>query len=290
MIETRGYAAFDPHSPLRSHAFTRREPGPRDVQIGSSSAASATPISHQVRDEWSSQFSRWCRAHEIVGRVEHVGERGDEVSSAGERVGVGYMVGSCGILRDLPARRAAVLREANHLDLQQRRSRRLAHAGRLLDAGGGRQIVLCSACPESIPPGRRRAAALRRHHDVQPAAPLEDRRRPPRRHRRFGRPRTHGREAGSRAGGGGDADRHLAEEAGRRRATGRARVSLEQRCGGDDGGRRRSGSISSSTPSRRPAMSTPCSPACGSTARWCWSACRPSRSLCRRVLADQQAV
>jgi uncharacterized zinc-type alcohol dehydrogenase-like protein len=33
MTKTRGYAAFDPKSPLSPFAFDRRDPGPSDVRI-----------------------------------------------------------------------------------------------------------------------------------------------------------------------------------------------------------------------------------------------------------------
>lgn len=94
MPETRGYAAFDPKSPLRPFSFTRREPGPRDVEIDTLYCGICHSDLHQVRDEWGGSRYPMVPGHEIVGRATRVGAEVEKVQE-GDIVGVGCMVDSC---------------------------------------------------------------------------------------------------------------------------------------------------------------------------------------------------
>lgn len=95
MLKARGYAAYDPKSPLRSFSFERRDPGPQDVQIEILYCGVCHSDVHQVRDEWGNSAFPVVPGHEIVGRVV---KAGSEVKSfkAGDLAGVGCMVDSCG--------------------------------------------------------------------------------------------------------------------------------------------------------------------------------------------------
>jgi len=99
MLQSFGYAAFDPQSPLRPFAFQRREPGPSDVLIDIAYCGVCHSDLHQVRNEWQGTTYPIVPGHEIVGHVVDVGtEAGD--FKPGDRVGVGCMVDSCGICPD----------------------------------------------------------------------------------------------------------------------------------------------------------------------------------------------
>ena len=95
MLKARGYAAYDPKSPLRSFSFERRDPGPQDVQIEILYCGVCHSDVHQVRDEWGNSAFPIVPGHEIVGRVV---KAGSEVKNfrAGDLAGVGCMVDSCG--------------------------------------------------------------------------------------------------------------------------------------------------------------------------------------------------
>lgn len=95
MLKARGYAAYDPKSPLRPLSFERRDPGPRDVQVEVLFCGVCHSDLHQARDEWGNSAFPVVPGHEIVGRVVKVGS---EVKSfkAGDLAGVGCMVDSCG--------------------------------------------------------------------------------------------------------------------------------------------------------------------------------------------------
>ena len=95
MIETNAYAAFDAKSPLRPFSFNRRDPGPGDVQIDVLYCGVCHSDLHQVRDEWQNATYPMVPGHEIVGRVVKVGASVTKFK-AGETVGVGCFIGSCG--------------------------------------------------------------------------------------------------------------------------------------------------------------------------------------------------
>ena len=97
-IPARGYAAFDPTSPLRPFEFDRRAPGPRDVQIDILFCGVCHSDLHTVRSEWQSTVYPCVPGHEVIGRVQKVG-KGVSRFKEGDRVGVGCFVGSCGKCR-----------------------------------------------------------------------------------------------------------------------------------------------------------------------------------------------
>ena len=91
------WAAPSAKAPLVSHPITRREPGPRDVQIEILYCGVCHSDVHQVRDEWADSIPSvfpMVPGHEIVGRVTKVGA---DVSkfAAGDLAGVGCFVDSC---------------------------------------------------------------------------------------------------------------------------------------------------------------------------------------------------
>lgn len=99
MIKTLGYAAQGATTPLNLHAFERREPGPRDVQIEIRYCGVCHSDLHTVRNEWQNAVYPVIPGHEIVGRVTHVG---GEVTlfKVGDLAAVGCMVDSCGTCPD----------------------------------------------------------------------------------------------------------------------------------------------------------------------------------------------
>ncbi|SRR5581483_2915935 len=94
-MEAKGWAAFDPKSPMRPFQFQRRDPGERDVSIDILFCGICHSDLHQVRNEWAGTTYPLVPGHEIVGRVAKTGARVGKVK-AGDTVGVGCFVGSCG--------------------------------------------------------------------------------------------------------------------------------------------------------------------------------------------------
>jgi uncharacterized zinc-type alcohol dehydrogenase-like protein len=94
-MESKGWAAFDPKSPMRPFQFQRRDPGERDVLIDILFCGICHSDLHQVRNEWAGTTYPLVPGHEIVGRVAKTGAAVGKVK-AGDIVGVGCFVGSCG--------------------------------------------------------------------------------------------------------------------------------------------------------------------------------------------------
>jgi uncharacterized zinc-type alcohol dehydrogenase-like protein len=94
MIEVRGYAAHNDHSPLVPFTFHRRAPGSQDVQIEILYAGICHSDVHQVHNDWSNSLYPMVPGHEIVGRVVKVGADVKKLK-AGDIAGVGCMVDSC---------------------------------------------------------------------------------------------------------------------------------------------------------------------------------------------------
>ena len=88
------FGAYASDRPLEPIAITRRQPGPRDVQIDIAFCGVCHSDLHTVRSEWAGTRYPCVPGHEIVGRVAAVG---NEVSrfAVGDLVGVGCMVASC---------------------------------------------------------------------------------------------------------------------------------------------------------------------------------------------------
>ena len=78
-ISARGYAAFDPTSPLGPFSFSRRAPGPRDVQIEILYCGVCHSDLHTVKSEWHGTTYPCIPGHEILGRVVQCRRPGHEV-------------------------------------------------------------------------------------------------------------------------------------------------------------------------------------------------------------------
>ncbi|MDQ8162356.1 MAG: NAD(P)-dependent alcohol dehydrogenase [Gemmatimonadota bacterium] len=94
MIPALGIAAFDATSPLAPWRFTRRPPGPRDVQIQILFCGICHSDLHTVHGDWGPVAYPQVPGHEIVGRVVATGA---DVTRwrEGDVVGVGCIVDSC---------------------------------------------------------------------------------------------------------------------------------------------------------------------------------------------------
>lgn len=90
-----GYAAHDSSGHLSPFTFTRRAVGRDDVAFKVTHCGICHTDLHQIRNEWKHSIYPIVPGHEIVGIVTEVGS---EVSNfkAGDRVGVGCRVRSCG--------------------------------------------------------------------------------------------------------------------------------------------------------------------------------------------------
>jgi uncharacterized zinc-type alcohol dehydrogenase-like protein len=100
--KTTGYGNRDAASPLGPIEIERREPGPHDVVIDISHCGVCHSDIHQARDEWHNTVWPCVPGHEIAGRVAGVGAHVTKFS-AGDLVGVGCMVDSCGRCRSCRA-------------------------------------------------------------------------------------------------------------------------------------------------------------------------------------------
>lgn len=94
MIQVRGYAAHDNHSPLVPFSFERRESGANDVQIEILYSGICHSDVHQTHNDWGNSLYPMVPGHEIVGRVIKVGANVKKLK-AGDLAGVGCMVDSC---------------------------------------------------------------------------------------------------------------------------------------------------------------------------------------------------
>jgi uncharacterized zinc-type alcohol dehydrogenase-like protein len=93
-MQTIGYAAFDPKSPLRPWEFTRRDVGENDVLIEILYAGVCHTDIHVVRNEWGTTKYPMVPGHEIVGKVIKVGPNVNNYK-VGDHVAVGCLVDSC---------------------------------------------------------------------------------------------------------------------------------------------------------------------------------------------------
>ena len=95
MLTVNAYAAPSADAPLEPTTITRREVGPNDVLIEIAYAGICHSDIHTVNGDWGPQHYPLVPGHEIVGTVAEIGP---EVTghAAGDRVGVGCMVNSCG--------------------------------------------------------------------------------------------------------------------------------------------------------------------------------------------------
>ncbi|KAI5057597.1 hypothetical protein GOP47_0027612 [Adiantum capillus-veneris] len=93
--QVHGFAAHDSSGVLKPFLFTRRETGPKDVVFKVMHCGICHSDLHLLRNDWQSSSYPMVPGHEIVGIVTEVGS---EVAKfkAGDHVGVGCMVMSCG--------------------------------------------------------------------------------------------------------------------------------------------------------------------------------------------------
>jgi uncharacterized zinc-type alcohol dehydrogenase-like protein len=88
------YAAQSATSALAPLGISRREPGPRDVEIEILYCGVCHSDLHQARNEWQNTIYPCVPGHEIVGRVKRVGA-GVTKFKPGDLSAVGCMVDSC---------------------------------------------------------------------------------------------------------------------------------------------------------------------------------------------------
>ncbi len=94
MTEVRGYAARDAQSPLAPFRFTRRSPGPHDIEIEILYCGICHSDLHQARNDWRNSLYPMVPGHEIVGRVVAIGPHVKKLK-VGDYAAVGCMVDSC---------------------------------------------------------------------------------------------------------------------------------------------------------------------------------------------------
>ena len=95
MSEAVGYAAKHSFSSLKPLTFERREPQAGDVEIDILFCGVCHSDIHQAKNEWKNTVYPCLPGHEIVGRVARTGAAVTRFK-AGDMVGVGCMVDSCG--------------------------------------------------------------------------------------------------------------------------------------------------------------------------------------------------
>ncbi len=95
MTTIKAFAAQNSASPLAPWDIQRREPGPKDVVIDILYCGVCHTDIHFARNEWGFTMFPVVPGHEIVGKVLQVGAS-VKGFKAGDPVGVGCLVGSCG--------------------------------------------------------------------------------------------------------------------------------------------------------------------------------------------------
>lgn len=96
MIKTKSYAGMSADTPLKFYEFSRRTLGEQDVHIKIKYCGICHSDIHSVRNEWKGAVYPLVPGHEIVGVVQAVGAKVSRYKP-GAIVGVGCMVGSCGV-------------------------------------------------------------------------------------------------------------------------------------------------------------------------------------------------
>jgi alcohol dehydrogenase (NADP+) len=95
MQKTKGYAAVAAKTPLGPFSFERRDVRDDDVAIEIKYCGICHSDIHQARDEWGRSTFPMVPGHEIAGVVTAVGKQVTKYK-AGDRVGVGCFVDTCG--------------------------------------------------------------------------------------------------------------------------------------------------------------------------------------------------
>ena len=98
-MNTRGYAALSPETPLSPFQLDRRPPGELDVQIAIDHCGICHTDIHNARNDWGTSIYPCVPGHEIIGQVMATGAQVKKFSP-GDRVGVGCFIGSCGTCRN----------------------------------------------------------------------------------------------------------------------------------------------------------------------------------------------
>ena len=93
-MKAHGYAAPSATDKLVPFSFERREPRPEDVVIDILYCGICHSDIHSARNEWEGTYYPFVPGHEIIGRVNTVGNKVTKYS-VGDLVGVGCLVDSC---------------------------------------------------------------------------------------------------------------------------------------------------------------------------------------------------
>ncbi|XP_076911838.1 mannitol dehydrogenase-like [Bidens hawaiensis] len=93
-IKSYGYGARDTNGSLSPLTFSRRVTGEKDVRLKVLYCGMCHSDLHFVKNEWGITKYPVVPGHEIVGVVTEVGSNVDRFK-IGDKVGVGYLVGSC---------------------------------------------------------------------------------------------------------------------------------------------------------------------------------------------------
>ena len=94
MTTTKAYAATALDAPLAPYTLSRREPGPKDVELEVLYCGICHSDLHQARNEWGASTYPMVPGHEIAGRVTRVGKAVRRFKP-GDYAGVGCLVDSC---------------------------------------------------------------------------------------------------------------------------------------------------------------------------------------------------
>jgi len=94
MSLTKAYATTSATTPLAPFTFTRRNPGPAEIEIQIEYCGVCHTDLHQARNDWQGTVYPCVPGHEIVGRVTKAGA-GVKKFKEGDLAAVGCMVDSC---------------------------------------------------------------------------------------------------------------------------------------------------------------------------------------------------
>jgi len=98
MPEIRGYATHAAGAELLAYRYEVGELGADEVEIRISHCGICRSDLHLIDNDWQVSKFPFVPGHEIVGTVEAVGKSVQNLQP-GERVGVGWQAGSCGICK-----------------------------------------------------------------------------------------------------------------------------------------------------------------------------------------------